>query len=90
MNRTTRNVSRTDPGERLLARLRPALDEISGAVQDLGRDRQQPFRRLAIVTVHTGMSELILPVWARFLADYPGVLLDVCVDANPHDIVAAG
>lgn len=90
LNRTTRKVSLTDAGERLLARLRPALDEISGAVQDLGRDRQRPFGRLAIVTVHTGMSAVILPVWARYLAAYPDVRLDVRIDANPHDIVSAG
>ena len=89
-NRTTRKVSLTDAGERLLSRLRPALDEISGAVQDLDRDRQRPFGRLAIVSVLSAASAVILPVWARYLAAYPGVQLDLRLDPNPHDIVAEG
>ena len=90
LNRTTRKVSLTDAGERLLLRLRPALDEINGAVQDLDRDRLRPFGRLAIVSVLTAVSAVILPVWARYLAAYPDVQLDLRVDANPHDIVAEG
>ncbi len=35
--RSTRSVSTTEAGERLLARLGPAIEEISGAVEDLGR-----------------------------------------------------
>ena len=40
--RSTRSVSTTQAGERLLARLGPAIEEISNAVEDLGRllDRQ--------------------------------------------------
>lgn len=90
LNRTTRKVSLTDAGERLLARLRPALDEIRGAVEDLDRDRQRPFGRLAIVSVLSAVSAVILPVWARYLAAYPDVQLDLRVDPNPHDIVAEG
>jgi DNA-binding transcriptional LysR family regulator len=90
LNRTTRKVSLTDAGDRLLSRLRPALDEISGAVEDLDRDRQRPFGRLAIVSVLTAASAVILPVWARYLAAYPDVQLDLRLDANPHDIVAEG
>ncbi len=90
LNRTTRKVSLTDAGERLLGRLRPAMDEITGAVQDLDRNRQRPYGRLAIVTVHTAMSAVILPIWARYLAAYPDVQLEIRIDANPHDIVAEG
>jgi DNA-binding transcriptional LysR family regulator len=90
LNRTTRKVSLTDAGQRLLARLRPALDEITGAVQDLDVQRQRPFGRLAIVSALSGASAVIVPIWARYLAAYPDVQLDLVVDANPHDIVAEG
>src|SRR5260370_889809 len=36
--RSTRSVSTTEAGERLLARLDPAIEEISNAVEDLGRE----------------------------------------------------
>src|SRR5580704_13434199 len=90
LNRTTRKVSLTDAGERLLSRLRPALDEIGGAVQDLDRDRQRPYGRLAIVSGVTAASVVIVPVWARYLVAYPDVQLDLHIDANPHDVVAEG
>src|ERR1700724_886944 len=35
LNRTTRSVSLTDAGERLLARIRPAITEIGAAVEEV-------------------------------------------------------
>ena len=37
LNRTTRSVSVTDAGLRLLERLRPAISEIAGALEDLNQ-----------------------------------------------------
>ncbi|MBV8651546.1 MAG: LysR family transcriptional regulator, partial [Alphaproteobacteria bacterium] len=34
LNRTTRSVSLTDAGLRLLERLRPAMDQVAGALED--------------------------------------------------------
>ena len=36
LNRTTRSVAPTDAGLRLLERLRPAVEQIAGALEDLG------------------------------------------------------
>ena len=40
LHRTTRSVSLTDAGLRLLERLRPAIDQIAGALEDLNQERQ--------------------------------------------------
>src|SRR5580698_8300743 len=42
LNRTTRKVSLTDAGERLLARARPALTELEASVGDLDQFRDKP------------------------------------------------
>src|SRR3979409_1513610 len=42
LNRTTRSVSVTDAGLRLLERLRPAVDQIAGALEDFNQDPQRP------------------------------------------------
>jgi DNA-binding MarR family transcriptional regulator len=47
LNRTTRSVSVTDAGLRLLERLRSAIDQIAGALEDLNQERQRPIGRLA-------------------------------------------
>ena len=52
MNRTTRSVSLTDAGTRLLGRLRPAMVQIDGALDDLNLERDQPFGRLRISASH--------------------------------------
>src|ERR1700719_2414835 len=51
LNRTTRSVSVTDAGLRLLERLRPAITEIAGALEDLNLERQRPMGRLRIYAV---------------------------------------
>jgi DNA-binding transcriptional LysR family regulator len=48
LNRTTRSVSVTDAGLRLLERLRSAIDQIAGALEDLNQERQRPIGRLRI------------------------------------------
>ena len=45
LQRTTRSVSLTDAGTRLLGRLRPALDQIGGALEDLDDERKRPSGR---------------------------------------------
>src|SRR6202795_4646758 len=48
LNRTTRSVSVTDAGRRLLDRLRPAIDQIAGALENLDEERARPMGRLRI------------------------------------------
>src|SRR5260370_21010011 len=46
LNRTTRSVSLTDAGVRLLDQLRPAFGQIGGGLAGLNRPRQPPLRTL--------------------------------------------
>src|SRR5580693_8953631 len=52
LHRTTRSVSPTDAGLRLLERLRPAMDQIADALEDLNEGRSRPFGRLHIYATH--------------------------------------
>ena len=90
LHRTTRSVSLTDAGARLLERLRPALDQITSALEGLNQERQRPFGRLRIYAVHTAAAAVIAPVWHRFLTTYPEVHLEIQVGETPIDIVAKG
>jgi DNA-binding transcriptional LysR family regulator len=90
LNRTTRSVSLTDAGLRLLERLRPAVDQVAGALEDLNQERQRPFGRLRIHATPVAAAVVIAPVWRRFLATYPDVHLEVCVDEATVDLVAMG
>jgi DNA-binding transcriptional LysR family regulator len=90
LHRTTRSVSLTDAGVRLLERVRPAIEQIAGALEDLNLERDRPVGRLRIHAIHTAASAVIAPIWARFLSTYPEVHLEVQVSEAPVDIVAKG
>jgi DNA-binding transcriptional LysR family regulator len=90
LHRTTRSVSLTDAGMRLLGRLRPAIDQIVGALDDLNQERDRPLGNLRIYATHLAAATVIASAWDRFLTIYPEVHLEVSVDEAPIDIVAKG
>jgi DNA-binding transcriptional LysR family regulator len=90
LNRTTRSVSLTDAGLRLLDRLRPAVEQISRGMDDLKGEQGHPFGHLRLYMTHLAGAAVIAPVWARFLSTFPDVQLEVHADAAPGDIVAKG
>jgi DNA-binding transcriptional LysR family regulator len=90
LNRTTRSVSVTDAGLRLLERLRPAVGQIAGALEDLNQERQRPLGRLRIYAIHLAAGAVIAPIWGRFLSTYPEVHLELSLGEAPIDIVAKG
>src|ERR1700730_1192548 len=90
LRRTTRSVSVTDAGLRLLERLRPAIDQIAGALEDLNEERQRPLGRLRIYANHLAAAAVIAPIWGRFFSTDPEVPLELAVGDTPIDIVAKG
>ena len=90
LNRTTRSVSLTDAGVRLLERLRPAVDQITDALEDLNQERGRPVGRLRIYVTNMAAMTVIAPIWKRYLSTYPEVNLEVEVGEPTIDIVAKG
>jgi DNA-binding transcriptional LysR family regulator len=90
LHRTTRSVSATDAGLRLLDRLRPAISQISDALEGLNQERQRPLGRLRIYAVHLAGAAVLAPIWGRFLSTYPEVQLEIALGEAPIDIVAKG
>ena len=90
LNRTTRSVSLTDAGHRLLERIRPAIEQVASALEDLNEERDRPVGRLRIYAIHTAAAAVIAPIWHRFLTTYPEIHLEVQLGDAPIDIVAKG
>jgi DNA-binding transcriptional LysR family regulator len=90
MNRTTRSVALTEAGDRLLARVRPALGELTSAIEHIRDVRHEPAGLLRLVVQPPVASFLIAPILGRFLAGYPGIRLDVAVEKMPNDIIKEG
>ncbi|QQP96898.1 LysR family transcriptional regulator [Lysobacter enzymogenes] len=89
-NRTTRSMALTDAGERLLARLRPAMAAIEDAVLDIEDHRGTP-RGTVRINASEGAIRLVLkPMLARFLREHPQLHLDIVSDGRLSDIVGDG
>jgi DNA-binding transcriptional LysR family regulator len=89
LHRTTRSVSATDAGQRLLNQLRPAIDQIADALENLNQERLRPMGRLRIyATSNLVATAVVVPIWDRFLSTYPEVHLELHVGDAPIDIVA--
>jgi DNA-binding transcriptional LysR family regulator len=90
VQRTTRSVHLTAAGERLYASVRPALEEVRGAIAAVAKLGDAPRGTLRL-HVSTAADPLLSgPVLADFLAAHPHLDLDVSVSDAPIDIVAAG
>jgi DNA-binding transcriptional LysR family regulator len=71
LHRTTRSVLVTDAGLRLLERVRPAIEQIAGALENLNEERQRPLGRLRIYAgrfAAGGRGAYLV----AFLGDVPG------------------
>jgi DNA-binding transcriptional LysR family regulator len=90
LHRTTRSVSLTEMGERLLAQLRPVLSDLDRALDDIGRDDKAMRGTLRINGSEGAIRQLLQTVVPRFLALYPQMELDLVSEGRFVDIVAEG
>ena len=89
--RTTRAVAVTEAGERLLARLEPALGDIGAALADIGRLRQTPAGVVRLIAPQIVLSTVLSPKLAAFARTFPDVVLDITSEDDPRgDLVAGG
>lgn len=90
LNRTTRSVTPTEAGQRLLERLAPALGEVASALGQLDSFRDSPSGTLRL-NVPTIAARLFLSEMAnRFLSLYPGITLEIVGEDTFIDVLAAG
>jgi DNA-binding transcriptional LysR family regulator len=90
LNRTTRSVTLTDAGERLLQRLSPTLADIEQALDDINQFRERPFGRLRLNVPGIVARSILPPIATGFLAAYPDIVLEVTVNDAFVDMVAEG
>jgi len=88
LNRTTRSVSLSAVGERLLSRLRPVLDDYTAALESVNAFRDRPCGMLRLTVLPPAAEFLIAPMLARFLAAYPDIRVEILAEAALTDIVS--
>ena len=90
LHRTTRRVSLTDAGTRLLARLQPAFQELDAAGNEIEELKREPSGTLRIVTPRIAYVDHVQPVLAAFHEICSQVTLDITISDSITDIVALG
>lgn len=88
LNRTTRSVSPTEAGERLLLSVGPRFEEIEAELAALTELRQKPAGNLRITCGEHPADTLLWPALRRFLSRYPDIKAEITIDSGFVDIVA--
>jgi DNA-binding transcriptional LysR family regulator len=88
LTRTTRSVAPTEAGERLMAGLRPAFDEIDARLAALSQLRDRPAGTIRLNSSQHAAETILWPVLERLLHEYPEVKVDLAIDQGLTDIVA--
>ena len=85
--RTTRSVSVTEAGERLLETLRPAFADIETRIEALAELRDRPSGTIRINSGEHAAHAILWPALERFLPLYPDVKVEITTELGYADIV---
>lgn len=88
LTRTTRSVSPTPAGERLLSTVGPRFDEIDEELAALSELRDKPAGTIRITTDEHASNSILQPKLAQLLPEYPDIRVEVVIDFGLTDIVA--
>src|SRR5205807_998275 len=88
LTRTTRSVSPTEAGERLLLTVGHRFEEIEAELEALSELREKPAGTIRITAIDYVADTILWPKLAKFLRDYPDIKVEITVDYGLTDIVA--
>lgn len=88
LTRTTRRVSPTAAGERLLRTAGPRFEEIQAELSALAEMRDKPAGTVRITSGEHAAISVLAPALEKFLPDNPDVNVEITVDYGLTDIVA--
>ncbi|AWM00085.1 LysR family transcriptional regulator [Bradyrhizobium amphicarpaeae] len=90
LTRSTRSVSATEAGERLLRTLAPRFEEIEQELGALSALRDKPAGTVRITAGEHPAVSILQPALQRILPDHPDIHVEIVVDYGLTDIVAQG
>jgi len=88
LTRTTRSVSPTEAGERLIRSIGPRLDEIQAELAAVRELREKPAGTIRITATEFAIDTVLMPKLAPLLREYPDIKVEMIVDYGLTDIVA--
>ncbi len=88
LTRTTRSVSPTEAGERLLRNAGSRFDEIEAELAAISELREKPAGTIRITATDYAADTILWPKLTKFLQRYPDIKVEITIDYGLTDIVA--
>jgi DNA-binding transcriptional LysR family regulator len=88
LTRTTRRVSPTEAGERLLRTVGPRFAEVDAELQSVIELREKPAGTIRLTATENAAASVLWPALKRFLPNYPDIKVEIVIDYGLNDIVA--
>ncbi|MDB6108017.1 MAG: LysR family transcriptional regulator [Gammaproteobacteria bacterium] len=88
LTRTTRSVSLTEAGERLVHTAAPRFEEIEAELEALSELREKPAGAIRITAGDHAIHSVLWPKLAKFLPRYPDIKVEIVIDYGLTNIVA--
>ncbi len=90
LTRTTRNVSTTPAGERLLKTITPRMAEIEDEIAALMAFRDRPSGSIRLTLSDHALESVVWPKLKPVLKDYPDISVELILDSTFRNIVEEG
>jgi len=87
LTRTTRSVSPTEAGERLLHTIGPRFEEIETELAALSELREKPAGTIRITATDYAIETILWPKITKLLRQYPDIKVELIIDYGMTDIV---
>ncbi|EJN09843.1 LysR family transcriptional regulator [Herbaspirillum sp. YR522] len=88
LTRTTRSVSATEAGERLMSSIAPRFEEIEAELAALSSLKDKPSGTIRLSAAEHAANTVLWPGLLKLAEDYPEINIEICVDYGLTDIVA--
>src|SRR5215210_3621463 len=86
--RTTRSISLTEAGERLVGTVAPRIEEIDAELAAVSELREKPAGTIRITATEYATDAILLPKLAKLIRGYPNIKVEIVIDYGLTDIVA--
>jgi DNA-binding transcriptional LysR family regulator len=88
LTRTTRRVSPTEAGERLLRTVGPRFEEVDAELAAVTELREKPAGTIRLTATENAAASVLWPAVETLLPQYPDIKVEIVIDYGLTDIVA--
>lgn len=86
LNRTSRHVTTTDAGDKLLAAVRPGFGQIDARIEELRLLGDTPRGLVRLTASRTSARGILWPALSQIVRDYPEVRIELSVESRLTDL----